>query len=63
MLFLLGLDLAAQDLIEEIAVGEIAFRGLFEERGQLGPDALEAEPLAKSLQSLDLGRAHAATSS
>ncbi len=61
----LGGDLATEDLLEEVAVGEILLAGVLEEGGQLLGEADEAEALQLLLDPLDLGgqRAHAVTSS
>jgi hypothetical protein len=57
---LFGAALQAQDLVEEVAVGEIAFRGLLEEGRELSLDPVEPEPLAELGQPLELGRGQGA---
>jgi hypothetical protein len=51
-------NLAGEQLVEEVGVGKFLFRGLLQARGQFLFDLIEPQPLTLFAQAFELGRAH-----
>jgi hypothetical protein len=58
----LGADLEPQDLVEEVAVGEVPLGGLLQQGPEFRLHPVEPEPLAVLGQAIELGRGHTPSS-